>query len=97
MITKIEIREALPSDFKIDDRTLRIGQPFIILDEDLEHVIIHDYIKPSLDQYKFKWFLDHNRVYVPTYNYSMDRFLDSTTDFNPEKYELQLQRNKANT
>jgi len=75
MIAKIEIRPAIPQDFKLDLNVLKVGQPYLILDENHERVLIHDYITHTMDLDIFKIYLDQNRVYVPMSNYSFKQFL----------------------
>lgn len=94
MIVKIEIRPAIAQDFKTNETTLKIGQPFIILDEAGEYVIIHDYIREDLDLITFKNYLDQNRVFVPLYNYPIAQELNKNVEFSIQKYELHKQRNK---
>lgn len=79
MLAKIELRKAVPSDFKKSKYQLKLGQPYLILDKD-HHVLIYDVIKRDLDVNIFKTFLEDGQVYVPLQDYSLKEFLKDDTD-----------------
>ena len=74
MLAKIELRKAVPEDFKIDRFNLKLNQPYLVLDED-GHVRIMDVIRPDLDAFAFKGFLEKGLVYVPLEDHKLKNYL----------------------
>ena len=74
MLATLELRKAIPEDFKIDQWNLKLGQPYAVLDED-GHVRIFDVIREDLDLFIFARFIKDGKVYVPLEDYNLKNFL----------------------
>lgn len=79
MLAKIELRKAVPEDFKLNNFQLKYGAPYIIVDKD-GHVLIHDVIKADLDLFVFKNFLEKGQVFVPLQDYDLQTYLKTQND-----------------
>jgi hypothetical protein len=63
---EIKLRKAKPEDLKINDQTLRIGQPFWYKSLQSGKFSNHAYfITNDIDLYELKWQLEHGMIWVP--------------------------------
>jgi len=79
MLATVELRKAIPNDFKIDQWNLKLNQPYVILDDD-GHVMVFDVIREDLDVHIFARFIKDGKVYVPLEDYKLKNFIKEVDD-----------------
>jgi len=60
----IEVRKALPEDFKLPGDILKLGQPYFIVDKD-NHVLYHYVMTADVDLEIFAEYLKKDMIRVP--------------------------------
>lgn len=78
-IKKIELRLASPKDLKRSRNYLKVGQPYVIIEEnDIASGVF--VLQGDEDPYVLKTFLDRKQIYIPIVNYQLKEYLKEDQD-----------------